>query len=97
MDIIQNCSTFKFERKTNWNAAALHDVKTCTCDRGDIGREKKKEANKKRRKFYKTAKGIAIKKMYKERMELKKSLLRQLLAMNVHKKCQSSYLTSRNL
>ena len=31
---------------------------------------------------------FAIKKMYKERMELKKSLLRQLSAMNVRKKCQ---------
>ena len=41
----------------------------------DIIREKKKEANEKRRKFYKTEKGIFIKKMYKERMEMKKSLL----------------------
>ena len=92
--VIRNWISVKIARhlnlkeKTNWNAAALHDVKTCTCDRGDIGREKKKEANEKRRKFYKTEKGITIKKKYKERMELKKSPLRQLSAMNVRKKCQ---------
>ena len=40
--------------KTNLNAAALHNV-------SEIGREKKKEANEKRPKFYKIEKGIAIK------------------------------------
>ena len=42
------------EEKSNWNAAALHDVKTCTCDWDSIGRENKKAANEKRREFYNT-------------------------------------------
>ena len=33
--------------KSNWNAAALHDLKTFTCDRGNISKEKKKAANEK--------------------------------------------------
>ena len=72
-------------KETNINAAELHNIKICTCDRGNIGREKKKEANEERRKFYKTEKCIAIKKMYKERMRLKKILLLQLLTMNMRK------------
>ena len=66
----------------------LHDVETCPCDRGNIGKRKKIEANKKRRAFYKTEKGIAIKKMYKERITMKKKLLKQLKAVNIRKKCE---------
>ena len=61
------------KEKTNWNAAVLPDIKTCSFDQGGIGREKKKEANEKRRKFYKNEKGIVTRRMYNERMELKKS------------------------
>ena len=64
-------------------AAAQHNVKPCTCHRGDIGRKKIKEANKTKRSFYKTEKGLA--KMYKEKMELKKSPLGQLSTRNVRK------------
>ena len=87
------------KEKNNWNAPAIHNVKTCTCDRGGFGRKKEKEANKKRRKFHKTEKGIAIKKMYQEKIEekLKKRLLRQLSAMDVRKNVKNRYLTARNL
>ena len=43
--------------------------------------------NEKRKAFYKTEKGIAIKKMYKDRIAMKKKLLKQLSTMNVRKKC----------
>ena len=76
------------EQKPNWNVLNLHDVETCPCDRGNIGKRKKIEANEKRRAFYKTEKGIAIKKMYKERIAMKKKLLKQLKAVNIRKKCE---------
>ena len=66
----------------------MHDVETCACDRGNIGKRKKKEANEKRAAFFKSKKGIAIKKMYKERVAMKKKLLKQLSAMNMRKKCE---------
>lgn len=74
--------------KPNWNAYDLHDVETCACDRGNIGKKKKKEANEKRAAFYKSERGISIKKMYKERLAMKKKLLKQLSAMNMRKKCE---------
>ena len=73
--------------KPNWNVLNLHDVETCACDRGNIGKRKKKEANEKRAAFFKSKKGIAIKKMYKERVAMKKKLLKQLSAINMRKKC----------
>ena len=76
------------EEKSNWNAAALRNVKMCPCHRGNIRREKNRAANEKRRKFYKTEKSIDIKKIYKERLAMKKSLLRQLLAISMRKKCR---------
>ena len=48
---------------------------------------KKKEVNEKRQKFYKIGKGIAIKKMCKDRIAMRKKLLKQLSTMNVRKKC----------
>ena len=32
------------KEKSNWNAAALQNVKTCICDRGDM-KQMKKQAN----------------------------------------------------
>ena len=74
--------------KPNWNAWELHNVQSCKCDRGSIGKKKKEDANEKRKAFYKTEKGIAIKQMYKDRIAMKKKLLKQLSTMNVRKKCQ---------
>ena len=52
----------------------LPDVKSCACDCGSIGKKRRKDANEKRKAFYKTEKGIAIKQMYKERIAMKKKL-----------------------
>ena len=49
----------------NW--LNLHDRKTFKCVNGDVGRKKIREANEKRRAFYKTAKGLAVKKAYKQK------------------------------
>ena len=68
--------------KPNWNAWELHDVQSCKCDRGSIGKKKREDANEKRKAFYKTEKGIAIKQMYKDRIAMKKKLLKQLSTMN---------------
>ena len=85
------------EEKPNWNAYDLHDVETCTCDRGNIGKKKKREANEKRRVFYKSEKGLEIKKKYKERVAMKKKLLKQLSAINVQKKCQKQLFDIQKL
>ena len=50
----------------------------CKCARGDIGRKKIKDANEKRRAFYKTAKEIAVKKAYKEKAAKKRKIINQL-------------------
>ena len=83
--------------KPNWNAWELHDVQSCKCDRGSIGKKKKEDANEKRKAFYKTEKGIAIKQMYKDRIAMKKKLLKQLSTMNVRKDVESNCLTSKDL
>ena len=83
--------------KPNWNALNLHDVENCTCDRGNIGKRKKREANEKRRIFYKSEKGIAIKKKYKERVAMKKKLLKQLSTMNIRKKCEKQLFDIQKL
>ena len=67
-----------FSKKENWTWLNLHDAKTCKCARGDIGRKKIKDANEKRRAFYKTAKGIAVKKAYKEKAAKKRQIINQL-------------------
>ena len=56
-----------FSKTENWNWLNTHDAKTCKCSRGDIGRKKIREANEKRRAFYKTAGGLAVQKAYKQR------------------------------
>ena len=90
-------SHLNLHEKPNWNALNLHDVENCTCDRGNIGKRKKREANEKRRVFYKSKKGIAIKKMYKERVAMKKKLLKQLSAMNIRKKCEKQLFDIQKL
>ena len=60
------------KEKTNWNAAALHDVKTCICDRGDIGRKKKKEANKKPGNFTKLREVLPSKRCTRKEWSLRR-------------------------
>ena len=79
--------------KLNWNAWKLHDVLEKS-----IGKKRRKDNNEKRQEFYKTAKGIAIKQMYKGRIAMTKKLLKQLPTMNVPKNCpKNSNLILKNL
>ena len=57
----------------------LHHHETCLCEFGNIGREKKAAANQKRRDFYKTEQGQDIKKMYKERAQNKKDIIKLVM------------------
>ena len=74
--------------KPNWTKEALHDDENCLCDRGKLGKERKAVANYKRKEYYKTEAGIAMKKMYKERAAIKRQLLNHLTMMNVSKKAK---------
>jgi hypothetical protein len=58
----------------------LHHHETCQCEFGKIGRKKKKEANEKRRAFYKTERGQTIKNRYKETAKLRNELIEKLMA-----------------
>ena len=57
----------------------LHHHETCLCEFGKIGREKKAAANQKRRDFYKTERGQDIKKMYKDRAQNKKDIIKLVM------------------
>ena len=63
---------------------ALHHEDTCVCENGEIGKEKRELANKKRSEFYKTAKGIEIKKLYKEKSQKKKKLIDTLMELKAN-------------
>ena len=75
----------------------LPDVKSCACDCGSIGKKRRKDANEKRKAFYKTERGIAIKQVYKDRIAMKKKFLKQLLTVIVGKKCQKQLLDNEKL
>ena len=83
--------------KENWDIHNLHDVKHCTCDRGDIGKAKKVAANEKRREFYKTDKGIEVRKKYREKANIKRMILNQVAQLNVSKKAEITLETIPNL
>ena len=59
----------------------LHHHKTCLCDFGVLGIQKKKAANQKRREFYKTQKGQEIKNMYKERAQTRRELIEKVMEL----------------
>ena len=65
-------------KKVNWNWLNLHDAETCKCVNGGVGRKKIREANERRRAFYKTAKGLAVKKVYKQKAAKKRQMINQL-------------------
>ena len=85
------------ENKENWNSHNLHNAKVCLCDRGDAGKTKREAANEKRRAFYKTDTGLAIKKKYKEKARVKRMILNQLAELNVSKKAELSLERIANL
>ena len=58
----------------NWKLLNLHDTKTCRCAKGGICRKKIKDANEKRRAFYKTAKGLVVQNAYKEKAAKKRQI-----------------------
>ena len=74
---------------------ALHHADTCSCENGEIGREKREIANKKRSDFYKTAKGLEIKKLYKEKSQKKKELINSL--MELKNKSNQAKLTKKTI
>ena len=90
-------SHLNLDEKANWNPHNLHNVETCTCDRGVIGKKKKEDANVKRRAFYKTEAGIAVKKEYKEKARIKRMILNQLAELNVSTKAHLQLETIENL
>ena len=57
----------------------LHHHETCLCDNGKIGKQKKKEANKKRRDFYNTERGQEIRQAYKDMANMRKELIAKVL------------------
>ena len=57
----------------------LHHHETCLCDNGKIGKNKRQEANKKRREFYNTERGQEIRQAYKERANMRKELIAKVM------------------
>ena len=83
--------------KLNWDEYNLHNIETCLCDRGKIGKEKRAAANEKRREFYKTEKGIAIKKKYREKAAVKRKILNQVMMLKVTKRAELCKQTIQEL
>lgn len=83
--------------KPNWNSRNLHNVETCTCDRGEIGKKKRRAANEKRSAFYKTTAGIEVRRKYRDRAQNKARLIDELTKLNVSKKAELSLETIINL
>ena len=71
----------KYESKTE-----LHTKDTCLCDRGDIGIKRRQEANRRRKEFYKTEKGLAVRKLYREKQEKKRQLIKKISELGINKK-----------
>ena len=83
--------------KSNWQTDALHDYETCRCDRGKAGKAKLAAANEKRRAFYKTEAGIATKKKYREKADVKRRIINELQMFTVSNKAQFSKERIENL
>jgi hypothetical protein len=62
----------------------LHHEDTCACTNGKVGKEKRRTANEKRRDFYKTDRGLEIRKMYKEKNEKKNKLIATLMELKTN-------------
>ena len=83
--------------KPGWHEDELHDHENCLCDRGKIGKNKKAEANEKRRAYYKTEAGIDTKRKYKEKANVKRQILNHLSMIHVSKKASLSHETIEKL
>ena len=90
-------SHLNLDGKLNWNSHNLHNVETCTCDRGEIGKKKREAANEKRRAFYKTDAGIEVRRKYREKPETKARLIDELCKLNVSKRSELSLETIKSL
>lgn len=66
----------------------LHNAEECRCERGVEGVKKREEANKKRRQFYSTERGLLIKKKYQQRKQEKDRLIRTLMEMQLKNKAE---------
>ena len=64
-------SHLNLDGKEHWNSHNLHNIVTCTCDRGEIGKKRRAAANEKRRAFYKTDAGIDVRRKYRENAQTK--------------------------
>ena len=83
--------------KSNWNVHELHDCKSCTCARGEKGKERTRVANEKRRAYYKTEAGMETKRKYREKAQVKRQILNQLVMLNVSKKAHLCHETIEQL
>ena len=78
----------------------LHDFDTCLCDRGKKKIEAKKIANEKRRNFYKTDEGRAVKTKYRQKNVMKRKLIAEISKVAMSKKAElnrESILTLLNM
>lgn len=97
-EISLNISRFiDFDAKSNWTNEELHDIETCLCQRGKIGKANRAAANEKRRAYYKTDAGIETKRKYREKAAVKRQILNQLSMLNVSKKAHLCHEKIENL
>ena len=66
----------------------LHDFDTCLCDRGKKKIEAKRIANEKRRNFYKTDEGRAVKTKYRQKNAMKGKLIEEISKTTLNKKAE---------
>ena len=97
-EISLNISRFiDFDAKSNWTNEELHDIETCLCQRGKMGKANRAAANEKRRAYYKTDAGIETKRKYREKAAVKRQILNQLSMLNVSKKAHLCHEKIENL
>ena len=75
----------------------MHDFETCLCQRGKKGKEKIAVVNVKRRAYYQTDAGLEVKRRYREKADVKRWILNELIMLNVSKKAQLSHEKIENL
>jgi hypothetical protein len=62
----------------------LYHTDKCSWDNGKIGKKKRELANKKHRDFYKTAKGVEIKKRWKENVKSRLEILDKMMELKTN-------------
>ena len=103
------CAGLTLHLSTEWlrenqcagqNSKDLHDFNTCLCDRGKRKLEGKKIANERRRNFYKTDEGKAVKTKYRQKNVMKRKLIAEISKVAMSKKAElnrESILTLLNM